>query len=66
MMTLVGVGILAVLWAFAVTGVIGLVRWFGQDALVEHHPTTDLVVGLLFVTILALAPLALLVLLRVN
>jgi len=66
MITLVGVGILAVLWGFAVICVLGLVSFVGRSLTSEPHPRVDAFVGLLFVAILALAPLAMLVLLRAN
>ena len=66
MITLVGVGLLSVLWGFAVICVIGLVSLAGRSLTVEHHPLIDAFVGVLFVTILALTPFVLLVLLRVN
>jgi len=66
MITSIWVAILTLLWFFAAIGVIGLVNWFGQDTFVEDHPTIDLVVGLLFVGVLALAPLAILILVKAN
>ena len=66
MITSLWVAILTILWFFAAIGVIGLVSWFAEDTFVEPHPTIDLAVGLLFVGVLSLAPLAILILVKSN
>ena len=66
MITSVWVAVLTILWILAAVWVIHLVEWFGQVTFDEQHPAIDLAVGLLFVSVLTLAPLAILILVKAN
>ena len=66
MITSLGVALVALLWTLAAIWVIHLVEWFGQVTFDEQHPAIDLAVGLLFVSVLTLAPLAILILVNAN
>ena len=69
MLVMLGVGMLVVGWGFCVVMVLSLVRSVSLSLNADWglvHQTADLVVGLTIVLILSLAPLAIIIFLRVN